>query len=73
MNTGDCTERPFFFGMGFAGSESIRDNDYKEGIILPESAIAKLPPPRVKKELGFNATQVRVQQENHLKEHQDRD
>lgn len=73
MNVGDKIPYPEFLGMGFAGSLEPNDN-YREidGLYLPESAIAKLPAPPPKREIGFHATQVRLQQGNSVQEHQDR-
>jgi len=68
MYFGDKAGYPFFFGMGFAGG--LIENDQRDdgGLFLPESAIAKLPKVE-KREIGFHATQARVQQESNLGQH----
>jgi hypothetical protein len=68
----DNTERPFFFGMGFAGTEVIND-DYtpNSGLLLPDSV--PHPPPPTKQELGFNAPQIRLKQEGYFRQHRHRD
>jgi len=70
---GDKTDHPFFFGMGYAGNliedEPTRDN----GLYLPESVVAKLPDPPKKREIGFNAAQVWLQQKDDQRQHRNRD
>lgn len=73
MYFGDKVPYPFYLGSGYAGNLiDFSDGDNHDGLYLPESAIAKLPKTE-KREIGFNAAQIRVQQESNLREHQDRD
>lgn len=71
MYFGDKTDIPFYLGSGYAGNLMYDEPSDGGGLYLPESAIAKLPK-QEKRELGFNATQVRFRQENDQRQHQDR-